>query len=240
MVAPVIIRTSSGAHASSQSKRLSRTLSALVASIMANMSPAHRLCPPPNGTYAKSVLCSFGYSPVNRSGSNPFHPLTRSFSNRRVNRLGSNASGFSHRSGERCRFHTATKQSVPFFSVICLPMPPSGRVTSSSARRIRMGGAGYSRMDSANASRVFSNRRISSTVGAPPGSATTASTSRCAFFSSSGFVASKYMVQVSTAAVVSCPAMSMVMRSSRSCSPVALSPRTSTRKRSSDASSTSS
>ena len=122
-----------------------------------------------------------------------------------MNSDGSNVSGISHRSGERSRIHTATKQSVTFLSVISFPIPPFGRVTSSRARRMRIGGAGYSLMDSASVSRTNSSFRISSTVGTPPGSATTSSTSLCAFFSSSGFVASRYIVQVRTAAVVSCP-----------------------------------
>mmetsp|Transcript_12544 Transcript_12544/g.41685 ORF Transcript_12544/g.41685 Transcript_12544/m.41685 type:complete len:214 (+) Transcript_12544:443-1084(+) len=116
------------------------------------------------------------------------------------------------------------KQSVPAFNVISLPMPPSGSVTSSNARRIKIGGAGYKRMLSANTARVFFNPRISSTVGAPPGSATTASTSAAAARISSGCFASRNMVHVSTAAVVSCPAINSVIRSSLSCFEVTSSP----------------
>mmetsp|Transcript_2960 Transcript_2960/g.12761 ORF Transcript_2960/g.12761 Transcript_2960/m.12761 type:complete len:205 (+) Transcript_2960:1980-2594(+) len=202
------------------------------------MSPAHRRWPPPKGTYAKSVLCSLGYSPVTSSGERPFHPSILGFLNSRLNRPGSKTSGRSHRSGDRCRFHTATKQSVPFFSVISRPIPPAGSVTSSSARRIRMGGAGYILMPSAKHNRVRSSLRISSTVGTPFGSATMASTSALAAAASSGCVARRYIVHVSTAAVVSCPAMSIVIRSSRSCVDETSSPLTSTRKRNNDASST--
>ena len=101
IVAPVIISTSGASGSSSHVNRFSNTANDAVASIMANMSPAHRRCPPPNGTYAKSVDCSFGYSPVYKLGSYPFHPLMFGFSNRRCHRDGSNASGFSQYSGLR-------------------------------------------------------------------------------------------------------------------------------------------
>mmetsp|Transcript_3253 Transcript_3253/g.13086 ORF Transcript_3253/g.13086 Transcript_3253/m.13086 type:complete len:235 (-) Transcript_3253:710-1414(-) len=134
----------------------------------------------------------------------------------RGKRSGSNLSGFSHRRGLRCRFHTEMKKSVP--GSILYP----SSVTSSSARRINTGGCGYRRMDSFM-TRVVNLRFImSSMVGLR--SPHTSSTSSCTRRLMSGCVASKYVVHVSTAAVVSWPAMRSVMRSSRSCLEVTSSP----------------
>ena len=108
------------------------------------------------------------------------------------------------------------KKSVP--GAILYP----SRVTSSRARRIRTGGCGYRRMLSLITLVVNLRFIMSSIVGlrSPHTSSTSAATRALI----SGCVASRYVVHVSTAAVVSCPAMSSVMRSSLSCLLVTSSP----------------
>mmetsp|Transcript_15002 Transcript_15002/g.54076 ORF Transcript_15002/g.54076 Transcript_15002/m.54076 type:complete len:206 (+) Transcript_15002:873-1490(+) len=108
------------------------------------------------------------------------------------------------------------KKSVP--ASILYP----SSVTGSNARRMSTGGCGYIRMDSLITLVVNFRSIMSAIVGLR--SPQTSSTSACTRALISGCVARRYVVHVSTAAVVSWPAMSSVMRSSRSCLDVTSSP----------------
>ena len=108
------------------------------------------------------------------------------------------------------------KKSVP----ASMLYPP--RLTGSKARRINTGGCGYRRMDSLMTRVVYTSSRISATVGLR--SPTTRSTSSNTLALTSGCLASRNVVHVNTAAVVSCPAMRSVIKSSRNCLDVTSSP----------------
>ena len=77
-------------------------------------------------------------------------------------------------------------------------------------------------MDSLITLVVYFNSRISATVGNR--SPTTRSTSSNTFFFTSGCFANKKVVHVITAAVVSCPAINKVIKSSLNCFEVTSSP----------------
>mmetsp|Transcript_5389 Transcript_5389/g.11861 ORF Transcript_5389/g.11861 Transcript_5389/m.11861 type:complete len:303 (-) Transcript_5389:872-1780(-) len=191
MVAPVVMPTGGASGSRVNSYRLISMARPTRDSNKANWSPMHLRRPPPKGRYAKPVVTSLGI------GSSM------------GNLSGLKVSGSFHRSGLRCRFHTLMKMSEPFSTTY------SSNWSSSRARLISTGGWGYSLMDSLM-TRVVNLRAImSSTVTLR--SPTTASTSARTRAAMSGCSASRYMVQVSTAAVVSWPAINMVIRSSRSC-----------------------
>mmetsp|Transcript_17868 Transcript_17868/g.36712 ORF Transcript_17868/g.36712 Transcript_17868/m.36712 type:complete len:245 (+) Transcript_17868:126-860(+) len=203
--------------------------SAITASIRANWSPRHLRGPPPKGMYAKLYADSFGYRPLylpSYPGQGPWDSIASS------NLLGLNLSASFQIWGDLWRFQTEMKRSVPFPILYPLgsPLMPPGRVSSPRALRMRIGGCGYSlRLSEMTILTCFISL-MSSKVGCL--SPSTASTSRTTLAISSGFWTRQWRAQVSTAPVVSCPAISIVIRSSRSCFAVASSPRMSTRNRS--------
>ena len=148
----------------------------------------HTRGPPPNGKYA------------NRGSFAALSSLHRS---------GSNRSASTNHRGSRCvthwlitRFDPAGKTYPPTSSASCV------------FRKIRQAG-GYNRKTSRSTFSVYTSLGISPAQGAR--SPSTASSSACSFASTSGCCASKYQLHDRCSAVVSCPASSSVITSSRSC-----------------------
>mmetsp|Transcript_16526 Transcript_16526/g.34104 ORF Transcript_16526/g.34104 Transcript_16526/m.34104 type:complete len:251 (-) Transcript_16526:1080-1832(-) len=198
----------------------------------ANSSPTHFLLPPPKGKYAKSAAVSVGYSlPSHLDGSKPAQPSTLSFLKGLVNLSGSNLSGFSQYNSDLWMLYTLKNMSIPRLTRApsVLPSAPRGSTSSVLQRRMRRGGSGYIRRVSAMTSLRNFIFMQSCMVGIL--SPTTSSISSLTLFIISLFLVSSNSPHVRTAAVVSCPAISIVIRSSRSCLLSMSAPRMSTRKR---------
>lgn len=144
---------------------------------------------------------------------------------------GSNSSGFSHKCGDLCKFHTDINKSAPFpiGKPPSGPFMPGGSTSSPSDLRIKIGGYGYSRNDSASVYLNSFSPLRSSIVGVRP--PTAESNSARTLAAKSGCWAKMKVAQVRTAAVVSWPAINIVIKSSLSCLLEVSSPRRSTRKR---------
>mmetsp|Transcript_7095 Transcript_7095/g.23314 ORF Transcript_7095/g.23314 Transcript_7095/m.23314 type:complete len:241 (-) Transcript_7095:1161-1883(-) len=236
MVAAAVIPTSLAGMSSLNSKRRSSMTVVTIASSIANWSPTHLRSPPPKGMKAKSVADSDGYRPRRSLGSYPAQPVTSGLLAGRSQRSGSNRLGLSHSCGDRPMLYIEiiTSPARGILTPPSTPVPPSGHVSASSAHRSSRGGAGHMRSVSASRFWVSRSELISSMVGTR--SPTISSISACTLASSSGCWLSAKTDQVSTAAVVSCPAINSVIKSSRICLLSTSSPRKSTRKRSSDGS----
>mmetsp|Transcript_28878 Transcript_28878/g.57651 ORF Transcript_28878/g.57651 Transcript_28878/m.57651 type:complete len:204 (-) Transcript_28878:1473-2084(-) len=145
--------------------------------------------------------------------------------------VGSYSSGFSQYSGARWRFQVEIKISVPLNTLTPpdSPEPPAGRVSSVLARRMSTGGSGYKRSASIRANLNFFIAAMSSKSGRVLLPMTVRTSAWISFNNPGSPLASPNIVHVSMAAVVSCPAINIVIKSSRRTLEVRSSPLMSTK-----------